>query len=131
MLRRSDIHSFIFVQVCIGSFALISPLGLNFLDNHSTNFYLVHAVFVIATFAFALCIGAQFALASRLQKGKVSTIASNLYSIDLAGSAIGALLVTAYLIPLLGITKVCFIIAALTFASTAVSILNRKKYIAV
>ena len=110
---------------------MISPLGLTFSDNHSTNFYLVHAVFVIATFAFALCIGAQFALASRLQKGKVSTIASNLYSIDLAGSAIGALLVTAYLIPLLGITKVCFIIAALTFTSTAVSILNRKKYIAV
>jgi predicted membrane-bound spermidine synthase len=73
--------------------------------------------------------GAEFALATRLQKGNVSTIASNLYSVDLAGSAVGALLVSAYLIPLLGITKVCFIIAILTFTSAAVTIISRKKYL--
>ena len=129
VLRRSDIQSFISVQVCIGGIALISPLGLIFLNSHSTNFYLVHTIFSFTTFVFALFIGAEFAVASRLQKGNVSTIASNLYSVDLVGSAIGALLVTAYLIPLLGITKVCFIVAGLMFASAAVSILNRKKYI--
>ena len=129
VLRRSDIHSFISVQVCIGCFAIISPLGLTFLNSHSTNFYLVHAIFFFATFVFALCMGAEFALATRLQKGNVSTIASNLYSVDLAGSAVGALLVSAYLIPLLGITKVCFIIAILTFTSAAVTIISRKKYL--
>ncbi len=130
-LHDSDIQSFISVQLCIGSVALISPLGLAFLNNLSANSYLVHAVFAFATFAFALCIGAEFALASRLQKGNVSTIASNLYSVDLVGSAIGALLVTAYLIPLLGITKVCFIVAALTFTSAAVTIISRKKYLTI
>ncbi len=128
-LQHSDIQSFISVQLCIGSVALISPLGLTFLNSNSENSFLVHAAFAFATFAFALCIGAEFALASRLQKGDVSTIASNLYSVDLVGSAIGALLVTAYLIPLLGITKVCFIIAALMFASAAVTIMSRKKYL--
>ena len=128
-LHGSEIHSFISVQLCIGSVVIISPVGLTFLINHSENSFLVHAVFAFATFAFALFIGAEFALASRLQKGDVSAIASNLYSVDLVGSAIGALLVTAYLIPLLGITKVCFIIAALTFASAAVTIMSRKKYL--
>jgi Predicted spermidine synthase with an N-terminal membrane domain len=131
VLRGSDFRNFTFVQLCIGGYALISPLGLTLLNNLSANSYLVHVVFFFATFAFALCIGAEFALGSRLQKGSVSTIASNLYSVDLVGSAIGALLVTAYLIPLLGITKVCFIIAGLTFASAAVSILNRKKYLVI
>jgi spermidine synthase len=129
VLRGSKIRNFIFVQVCIGGCALIFPLVLTFLNSIAANSYLVHAVFSFATFAFALCIGAEFALGSRLQKGGVSTIASNLYSVDLVGSAIGALLVTVYLIPLLGITKVCFIIAGLTFASAAVSIFSRKKYL--
>ncbi|MGA9405940.1 MAG: fused MFS/spermidine synthase, partial [Bacteroidota bacterium] len=81
VLRRSDIQSFISVQVCIGGIALISPLGLIFLNSHSTNFYLVHTIFSFTTFVFALFIGAEFAVASRLQKGNVSTIASNLYSV--------------------------------------------------
>jgi hypothetical protein len=106
VLRGSDFRNFIFVQLCIGGYALIFPLVLTSLNSIAANSYLVHAVFSFATFAFALCIGAEFALGSRLQKGSVSTIASNLYSVDLVGSAIGALLVTAYLIPLLGITKV-------------------------
>jgi hypothetical protein len=131
VLRSSDIRDFIFVQLCIGGFALISPLGLTLLNSVSPNSYLVHAIFSFVTFAFALCIGAEFALGTRLQKGSVSTIASNLYSVDLVGSAIGALLVTAYLIPLLGITKVCFIIAGLSFASAAVSIFSRKKYLVI
>ncbi|MGA7161225.1 MAG: fused MFS/spermidine synthase [Bacteroidota bacterium] len=129
--RRSNIDRFISVQLYIGIFALIAPAGLTFLNSHSTNFYLVHSIFFTSTFAFALCIGAEFTLASRLQKGNISTIASNLYSVDLVGSAIGALLVTAYLIPLLGIMKVCCIVAGLMFSSTAVSILNRKKYLTV
>lgn len=130
VLRGFDFRNFIFAQLCIGGYALIFPLLLTFLNSISTNSYLVHFLFATATFAFALCIGAEFALGSRLQEGSVLTKASNLYSVDLVGSAIGALLVTAYLIPLLGITKVCLIIAGLTFASAAVSVLSRKKYLA-
>jgi spermidine synthase len=127
--QDSEIHRFISVQLCIGFMALISPVGLTFLITFSANSYLVHAVFALATFAFAVCIGAEFALASRLQNGNVSTVASNLYSVDLVGSAVGALLVSAYLIPLLGITKVYLIIAALTFISAVVTITSRKKYL--
>ncbi len=128
-LRHRDIYSFILVQSSIACAALISPAVLGFVNSRSDNTLLVHAVFVVAAFTFALFIGAEFALASRLQNGSVSTIASNLYSVDLAGSAVGALLVTAYLVPLLGIAKVFYIAGALTLFSVGVTIAGRKKYL--
>jgi hypothetical protein len=56
-------------------------------------------------------------------------VAANLYSVDLIGSAIGALLASAYLIPLLGIFNLCFLIAGLNFISGSVSFVYRKKYL--
>jgi len=58
-----------------------------------------------------------------------ASVASELYGIDLIGSAVGALLVTVILIPLLGIIRVSFVIGGLSFVSAIIALLNRKRYL--
>jgi spermidine synthase len=117
-----NILSFIKIQFIIGIFAI-------FLPSYSHLDYLIHTFFFLLTLIVAILIGMEFSVASKLRKRAYSSIASNLYSVDMIGSAIGALLVTTYLMPLLGIIKVCFLIAALNFISGSISFIRRKKYL--
>ena len=77
------------------------------------------AVILGLTFILATLVGAQFAIASATEAGDAATIAARLFSADLVGAALGALLVSTLLIPLLGITTVCLLIAALNIAAAA------------
>ncbi len=119
---------FILLQICIGGFALLVPPVLAALKVVAEYTFLVQAAFSFLILVISLLIGAEFAEASQLQKGTVASIASNMYSVDLVGSAIGALLVSSYLIPLLGITKVCFIVAGLAFAGAIIGLVRREHY---
>jgi len=89
----------------------------------------LHLAFLLPTFVIALLIGMEFSTASHLQKGTAASVASELYGIDLIGSAVGALLVTVILIPLLGIIRVSFVIGGLSFVSAIIALLNRKRYL--
>ena len=53
--------------------------------------------------------------------GEPAAAAAALYSADLAGAALGALLVSALLIPLLGVTTVCLLTAGLNIAAAALA----------
>jgi spermidine synthase len=125
----SSIRRFTVLQVCIGGFVLLIPAALSALKNVAGHSFLVQAAFSFLTLVIALFVGAEFAQASRLERGTVAAIASNLYSVDLVGSALGALLVTSYLIPLLGITKVCLIVAGSVFISAIVSVVRSGHYV--
>jgi spermidine synthase len=69
------------------------------------------------TFLLAALVGAQFACASAAEPAEVSATASGLFSADLLGAALGALLVSAWLIPVLGVTTVCLLTAGLNVAA--------------
>lgn len=86
--------------------------------------------FPILTAVLGILVGLEFPLASKivhLKQGKnVPETASLLYSADLVGACIGAILVSTLLIPILGITMVCFLVATLNLASmVALILLNR------
>jgi spermidine synthase len=76
-------------------------------------------VVLLATFILALLVGAQFPLASAAEPGEPAATASRLYTADLVGAALGALLVSTLLIPLLGVTVVCLLTAGLNLAAAA------------
>jgi spermidine synthase len=124
----SDIRSFINTQFILFGFSLLLPVFFIFLKQHSSGIILIHGIFFSLTFFIAVLIGMEFSIASRLKKGNISSIVSNLYSIDLIGSAFGALLTTAYLIPRLGINNVYFLIAILNLISGSVLFIRRNKY---
>jgi spermidine synthase len=67
--------------------------------------------------------GAEFPLAARLTTGSASRVAGVVYSSDLAGSCFGALLTSAFLIPILGIPQTCYAVAMLALAGLALLLL--------
>ncbi|HDY86928.1 MAG TPA: hypothetical protein ENH82_02295 [bacterium] len=127
IFRNANIGNYIKVQFSIGGYSILLPFILLALKAGNVNYTIIHLVFFALTVIIALLIGMEFSLASKLQPRKISSIAAEIYSVDLLGSAIGALLVTAYLIPFLGIVKVGIIIGLLNIASGVVCFLKRGK----
>ncbi|MBZ5537081.1 MAG: fused MFS/spermidine synthase [Acidobacteriia bacterium] len=125
--RPFGVPGFIGTQFAIGIYSLLFPLILLVLKDSILGNFMVHAFFVILTFMVAALVGLQFSIASTLRRGKIESVASELYSIDLIGSAIGALVVSTFLVPLLGIVKVSLVVALLNFLSAVVTTLNRNR----
>jgi spermidine synthase len=76
-------------------------------------------VVLLATFILAILVGGQFPLASAADPGEPAVTASRLYTADLLGAALGALLVSTLLMPVLGVTVVCLLTAGLNLAAAA------------
>jgi predicted membrane-bound spermidine synthase len=71
----------------------------------------------------------QFSLGSSILKEKLPARAANLYSSDLLGAAFGALLLSVFMIPVLGIFISSLLVALLNLISVAINFINRKAYI--
>jgi len=79
------------------------------------------AMVLLLTFGLAALVGALFPLAGATVAGETAVTASRLYTADFVGAALGALLVSTLLVPLLGATMVCFFTAALNLAAAAIA----------
>ena len=112
---KLNIKNYYRIQYIIGVYSLIIPLILIFLNSSFKNIFVVHLIFLILIVTIAILTGLQFALASKLRVASITTTAATAYGSDLFGSAVGALLVSAFLIPYFGLIKVCFIIAIVNF----------------
>ena len=76
----------------------------------------------------ALLTGMEFAIASRVRRGSTSAAASELYGLDLFGSALGALFVSVYAIPLFGLMGVSLVAGAVTAGGGILCISVRRNY---
>ena len=76
---------------------------------------------LLITFALATMVGAQFPLSAAASSGDATPVAARLFSADLIGAALGALLVSAWLIPVAGITAVCVLTAGLNLVAAALA----------
>ena len=109
----------------IAGFAALLPLGLPQLPGLDA---LVHSVLggqvALAGLAFALAVlvGAQFSIAGQNQGSDATAAAARLFTADLAGAALGAGLVGAVLLPLVGVTTVCLLTAGLNVAAAALTL---------
>jgi spermidine synthase len=128
-LTQPTVQGYVVVQFVVGAYCVLLPAALVWLKGGAHDALAVHVIFLLLTFALASLIGIEFAVASKLRHGTVTSIASELYSIDLMGSAIGAFAVTAYLVPLLGLINVSIIVGALSFISGSVLWLTRKGFV--
>jgi len=109
------------LEFAIVFYSILLPLILILLSKLENNFLVsVSSQLAIPVFTIiiAALVGMEFPLASKLFfKGKISETAGRLYNADLVGACIGALLVSALLIPILGIFKVCFLVGLLNLVS--------------
>jgi spermidine synthase len=100
----------------IAALALLLPaflFSLNRLSNAVPAFVVIQTVIALLTLILAVLVGAQFPLANQLQFDGTVTGASRLYTADFVGASLGALLASTLLIPLMGVTGVCLLTAAL------------------
>ena len=75
----------------------------------------------------AVLVGAIFPLAGKIDFLSPSATASRLYTADYLGAALGALLVSTWLIPLMGVASVCWLVAGLSAASGAVILMVPRR----
>ena len=84
-------------------------------------------LFPLLTTCIGFLVGAQFPLAAKLSFHGLEKTAANLYALDFLGAALGALLVSAFTVPLLGIIGTCYLIGTLKLFSSLVLWLGRKE----
>ncbi|MCL5097661.1 MAG: hypothetical protein M1608_09065 [Candidatus Omnitrophica bacterium] len=74
---------------------------------------LVQLITFFLTFLLALLVGMEFPAASKLLSRGRGWAASRLYTADFTGAFLGALLTSTLLIPIIGVSSVCWLNAAL------------------
>ena len=84
-----------------------------------------NAVFPLLTLLLGALVGMEFPLAGRADFQSTALTASKLYTADLVGACIGAMLVSTLLIPLIGVVAVCGLTAGLNALSGMVLLLKR------
>lgn len=85
------------------------------------------AAIYLLTLLLAILVGLIFPLAAKVDFESISRTASRLYTADYVGAALGALLVSTWLIPLIGVSWVCLLTAGLNAASGAVLLASRQR----
>lgn len=126
LVRTVSFRSYSLTQLSIALYALVLAAIFLTVGRNNVPLPLVLTVFPILTFLIAVLVGLEFSIAASLRDGETSAVASELYAIDLIGSALGALLVTTVLIPSVGLVGVCFIVAALTLLTGILALAKSK-----
>lgn len=128
-ILKTSIGSFMSLQIVIVAYAALLPLIFLLLNQAVLPAVLLHSVFVLLTLFISVVTGMQFSLGSSIMKEKLPVRAANLYGSDLLGSAFGALLLSVFIIPVLGIFVSSILVALLNLISVTITFLNRKAYI--
>ncbi len=128
ILPRPGIGNFIGLQLGVAAACILLPLVLFWLRGADLAPAAIHLVFTALAFIIAALIGMEFAVASGVRGGSVASVAAELYGLDLAGSAMGALIVTVYAIPSLGLTNVSLLVGLVSGVGAGICFLRRTRY---
>ncbi|MEZ5198767.1 MAG: fused MFS/spermidine synthase [Bacteroidales bacterium] len=131
LIKKIAINSktYSLIQYLIGILSIPVPLILYALQYYVLNGVIIHFVFIFLIMSIGIFTGIQFSLASKIRATFISEIAANSYSAELLGAAVGAITVTAILIPLIGLIKVSLIIGILNIIAgllILIRLTNRK-----
>ncbi|TSA23806.1 hypothetical protein D4R75_02625 [bacterium] len=128
IIPRPGKNTYVWIQVAIAVYCFLLPLILHLTSSVQSVPIIVHAAFFLLTFIIAALIGLEFSIASVLRQGGVKDVASELYGVDLIGSALGALLVATFFIPVLGFFAVSLAAGSLSLISALVAFVNKKEF---
>ena len=116
--------SFSAVQFAIAVVSIALPSILMILRDSKPSTGVLEAIFPGLALVIAVLVGILFAVASSVRQGAPTVVASELYGLDLLGSAVGALAVSAFAIPLLGVLNTCHILAVISAAGSLISLIG-------
>jgi len=129
--KKTKIYSvskYLKIQSAIALYSIALPFILMLLNLAGKSPVLIQAAFMVLILIIGGLTGMAYSLSSKIVKKDISSVAAETYGADLSGSAIGALILSAFLLPLLGIFEVCFLIGLLNIFSGIILYSKRNKY---
>jgi spermidine synthase len=114
------------IQIAVALYCFLLPVVLLMLQGFEGSATVVHGSIFLLTFVIAILVGMEFSVAGDLRRGQPQRVASELYGVDLIGSALGALLVAVVLIPMLGIVVASIVPGILSLSTALVALVRRK-----
>ena len=128
IIPHVTLHSYGWIQIGITAYCLVLATFMVLSKNMEASPMVMHAAIFVLTFGIAALVGLEFSAAAVLRTGNVPRVASELYSMDLLGSALGAFLVATCLIPTLGLAGVSLLVALLSFLTGLLALGKSKGY---
>ncbi len=120
VLARCTKRHLVQLEGAVAAFAALLPLvlmGLHRLEAGPVVATVSQLVIPLLALVLAMFVGLEFPLAAKVRFRSVAGTASELYSADYLGSALGAMLAGTLLIPVLGVVGVCLLVAAANLAT--------------
>jgi spermidine synthase len=111
------------LELAVALYAVCLPLlltGLGRIGNFAAAAISSQVAIPLLSLVLGVLVGLEFPLAGKADFHTVASTAARLYTADYLGAALGALLVSTWLIPVMGVTAVCLLAAGLNLASAAV-----------
>jgi spermidine synthase len=109
--KKASYNSLIYLQLDSLILILLSLACIYIFRQMQISTILVHLLFSLLIICMAIVSGAQFHFASILKAGDIQKVAATNYSADLVGSATGALLINALIVPFLGLIVSLWVVA--------------------
>ena len=122
-LTNPGTKNMIIAQASLGLFFLLYPL-LEGVISQSAGSFLIYTMFILMTIVPSAIVGYIYVMGTKQMRGDIIISSSVNYSADLIGSALGVISITVIMIPLLGITKSCFLIAGIIFGGMILTLLT-------
>jgi spermidine synthase len=122
VFRRPGLGVFSGIQFAVAGVGIALPQLLLILRGMNPSQAVVQVIFAGVAVLIAVLVGMEFAIASAARSGRAGTVAAELYGMDLVGSAVGALAVSAFAIPLLGMLNTCLAIGAISAIGALISL---------
>jgi len=129
MLPRRGRTDLVRLELGIAVFAGALPLVLMAMSHVSGRIIADlcrHVAVPLLTFVLAVLAGMEFPLAGKVDFQGITPTAAKLYSADLLGACLGAILVSTCLIPIIGVVGVCTLVAAINIISGLIVMLTGK-----
>jgi len=124
--KRAHYNSLIFLQSDSVILVLLSLACIYFFQQFQISTIMIHLLSSSLIFCMAIVTGAQFHFASILKAGDIQKVAATNYSADLLGSATGALLVNALIVPFLGLIVSLWVVAGFGLLTILLMLVKKR-----
>lgn len=126
--KKYTVKNYLKIQAGLVFYSVCLPFVLLFINYINPNPVIVQVAYCILILIIGGLTGMTFSLSSKIIKKDIPSIAAETYGADLFGSAIGAIVLSAFLLPLLGVLKVCLLIGLFNLASGLNLYVKRNSY---
>lgn len=126
IIPRATVSQYAKIQIAVAVYCFLLPGVLLLLQSLQSSAAVVHGLIFLLTLVIAALVGTEFSVAADLRRGQPQKVASELYGVDLIGSALGALLVAVVLIPMLGIVAASVVPGVLSLSAALAAVVQRK-----